>query len=485
VYGYLKRLVTAGAAYQLGEIVAKAAAIVLLPVYTRHLTRADYGTVDLIVTLVILVSFVVRLGLVEAFLRYYFVDTDPARRDAIARSTTGAVLWTTTVVAGTGAILAGPLSELVLGYRDVTVWLLAMLGLWAYTNMEMAQALLRADERTTLYLRTSLINVALTITLSVSLVVGRDAGARGLIAGNFVATTVVLLVLWWILRERLGLRPDRDVLSPLLRFGLPTVPAEVSVFALNLVDRGYLYRVQSQGKAGLYSLAVKLAAVVIFATRAFQYAWPPLAYSVEDDNEAARLYAVVATYYVLVTGTIVAAVTLLGRWALRLLATDEFFKAHEALPWVALGWGLYGLFLVLIVVAGRAQVTTRNFPAAIAGLAVNVVLLVTLVPALGIAGAGIALCGAYLAMLALMHMFTRRLFPVAFEWARLAQLGVIIGGVAVAGELVLPDAGVTGFLTRGGALLAIPVLLVVTRFFSAGELARARGLVASARARLG
>jgi O-antigen/teichoic acid export membrane protein len=351
--------------------------------------------------------------------------------------------------------------------------------------MEMAQALLRADERTTLYLRTSLINVALTITLSVSLVVGRDAGARGLIAGNFVATTVVLLVLWWILRERLGLRPDREVLRPLLRFGLPTVPAEVSVFALNLVDRGYLYRVQSQGKAGLYSLAVKLAAVVIFATRAFQYAWPPLAYSVEDDDEAARLYAVVATYYVLVTGTIVAAVTLLGRWALRLLATDEFFKAHEALPWVALGWGLYGLFLVLIVVAGRAQVTTRNFPAALAGLAVNVVLLVTLVPALGIAGAGIALCGAYLAMLALMHMFTRRLFPVAFEWARLAQLGLVIGGVAVAGELLLPDAGAEGFLARSAALLAIPALLLLTRFFSPGEISRARGLLASARARLG
>ncbi len=40
------------------------------------------------------------------------------------------------------------------------------------------------------------------------------------------------------------------------------------------------------------------------------------------------------------------------------------------------------------MIAGRAKVTTRNFPAALAGLAVNVILIVVLVPPLGIAGRG-------------------------------------------------------------------------------------------------
>ena len=42
---------------------------------------------------------------------------------------------------------------------------------------------------------------------------------------------------------------------------------------------------------------------------------------------------------------------------------------------MALGWALYGLWVVFLVIAGRAKVTTRNFPAALAGLVVNVVLL--------------------------------------------------------------------------------------------------------------
>jgi O-antigen/teichoic acid export membrane protein len=479
MYDYFRRLARTGAAYQAGEALAKLVAVGLLPVYTRHLSRGDYGTADLLLTLVILVSIVIRLGLVEAFIRFYYVDADPARRAEVARAATGVVLAATTVTAALAAALAGPLSEAILGFRDVTLWLITVLGLWSFTNLEMAYALLRVDERAGTFLRASLTNVALTIGLSVYLVVVADDGARGLLAGNFIASTVVVLGLMWALRDRIGLphRLPRVHLPELLRFGLPTVPAEVSVFALNIVDRAYLYRVESPGKAGLYSLAVKLTAVVIFVTRAFQYAWPPLAYSIADDSEARRFYALVATYYVLFAGMIVAALTLLGRWVVRLLAAPAFFAAHEALPWVALGWALYGLFLVLVVMAGRAKVTTRNFPAALVGLAVNVGLLLLLVPPLGIAGAGLALVGAYLVMLAVMYALSRRLFEVSFEWRRLAHLVVAIGGVTAAGETLLPTAGAAGLVERAAVLAAIPVALYATGFFAAAERARMRQLL--------
>ena len=136
---------------------------------------------------------------------------------------------------------------------------------------------------------------------------------------------------------------------------------------------------------------------------------------------------------------------LLGRWMVRLLAAPAFFGAHRALPWLALGWSLYGLYLVFVAISGRARVTSRNFPAAACGLAVNVVLLLVLVPASGAAlgseGAGIALCGAYAAMLVVMYLLTRGLFSVAFQWRRLGQLTALLAAIAVSGELLLPTSG--------------------------------------------
>ena len=172
-------------------------------------------------------------------------------------------------------------------------------------------------------------------------------------------------------------------MSELLHFGLPTVPAEASVYALSIVDRYYIYHDRSPTLAGLYSIAVKLAGAVAFIVRAFQYAWPPLAYSVTDDAEASRLYGLVTTYYVFVAGWVVAGLTLLGRWVLRILTAPSFFDAYKALPWVSLGWALYGLWVVFLVIAGRAKVTTRNFPAALAGLVANVLLILVLVPSWG------------------------------------------------------------------------------------------------------
>jgi len=473
---YLRRLLRTGAAYQLADAVSKVVALALLPVYTRYLTPADYGTAELVLTTIILVSIILRLGLGEAFVRFHYLDADPERRRRLARTATGSLAVITTLVAGLIAIFPEPVSQLLLlGSDQPDIIRAAALGLWAFTNLELAYALLRVEERARAFAVASLCNVALTVLLTLWLVVGREEGALGLLLGNYVASAVVLLGLWFKERESLGL-VSREQLGPMLRFGLPTVPAEASVFALFFVDRLWLYRFESADSAGLYSLSVKLAGIVIFTVRAFQYAWPPLAYSIENDDEAARVYARITTYYVLFTGLVVAGLALLGRWVVRLFAAPEFYAAHEALPWVALGWALYGLFLVLVVMAGRAQVTVRNAPAALCGLVVNIALLALLVPPLGIVGAGLALVGAYAVMLVAMWALTRNLFSVAFEWRRLGLFVTVVGTLTVTGELLLPTAGAAGFVGRALVLAAIAPVLWAARFFRPGELAAARGL---------
>ena len=485
---YLKRLVTTGAAYQFGDILAKGLALITLPLYTRHVGTKSYGAAESLLTAVILSSILLRVGVGEAFIRFYFNDDDEARRDRITRSATATVAWTTTVASLLAVAFAGEESRLLLGHHDPLLIDCAILGLWAFTNLEMVYAQLRVDERTRAYIYASGANVGMTVTFTVVLVVFAGQGARGLLLGNFGASAVVVLGLWWMLRRRFSLRVRRADLSAMLRFGLPTVPADASVYALQVADRFYLLRVYSESSAGLYAVALKLATVVFVAVRGFQYAWPPLAYSIESDEEAAQLYSLVSTYYALATGVVVCGVALLGRWMVRLLAGPAFFGAYKALPWLALGWALYGLYLVFVVIAGRARVTSRNFPAAAAGLIVNVALLVLLVPHgganLGIAGAGIALCGAYVVMLVVMYLLTRGLFRVGFQWRRLAQLTAILAGVAVSGDQLLPTHGFVGLALRTAWLGLVPVLLLGTRFFAPHEWEQARALLADGRRRV-
>ncbi|MDP1846814.1 MAG: oligosaccharide flippase family protein, partial [Solirubrobacteraceae bacterium] len=239
------RLLTGGASYQAASVLSAVLALVTLPLYTAALSPSDFGVAETLLTFIILASILLRFGLGEAFVRYWYATPAGDEREALARTTTGTVLLATTAAALLAAALAGPLSRLLLGFEEAGLLRIAVLGLWAFTNLEIAYALLRVDERRRTYVIASLSNVVLSVTLTIVLVVVLDQGARGYLLGNYAASTVVLAGLWWTLRARVGLRTGgAAALAPLLRFGVPTVPADATVFALNVIDRAYILRTQ-------------------------------------------------------------------------------------------------------------------------------------------------------------------------------------------------------------------------------------------------
>ena len=76
----LTRLLTGGAAYQASSIAAAVLAVVTLPLYTRALSRSDFGIAETLLTFIILASILLRFGLGEAFVRFWFDDEDPDHR---------------------------------------------------------------------------------------------------------------------------------------------------------------------------------------------------------------------------------------------------------------------------------------------------------------------------------------------------------------------------------------------------------------------
>jgi O-antigen/teichoic acid export membrane protein len=467
VSGYLRRLATTGAAYTAASVISKLFAVALLPLYTRYLTKADYGAAEVMFAAIVSVSIVVRLGLIEALLRFYYKDDEEPSR--VVASSFAALFWLATVVTLVLLPFAKPISEALLDQSDPELARIAIGGLWVSTMFEFLLTLFRLEERARAFFTTMLLSVLSAIGLTVILVVGAGEGASGLLLGSYLSGAVFVLALIWVHRRRLSLRFERPLLRRLMRFGLPTMPAELSLYLLNFVDRIILVRSAGLAEAGLYSLAVKFAQGVNVLVRGFQLAWPPLAYSIRDDGEARRAYAVVVTLFVAGCAFVVTGMWLLSRWIVRALAAPEFFGSYKAIGLVATGVTLYALYMVLVVILGRTGRTEFNFPATAAALAANIALNLALVPPLGIVGAGIALVASYLVVLALMYGFTQRLFPVPYEWGRLARIVAVSTGLVVLGELLLPTEGFLGLLARTALWLIYPLALLAIGFFTPGE----------------
>jgi O-antigen/teichoic acid export membrane protein len=467
--GYLRRLATTGAAYTAASILSKLIAVALLPLYTRYLTLTDYGAAEVMFAAVVTASIVVRFGMIEALLRFYYKDgEDPAR---VVSTSFAALFWVSTAAALLALPFAGAISAALLPGADVGPGLarISIGGLWVLTMFEFLLTLFRLEERARAYFVTTMLSVLAAIGLTVVLVVGEGEGARGLLLGSYASGAAFVVGLIFVHRRRLSLWVDRALLRRLTRFGLPTMPAELSLYLLNFVDRIVIARSLGVAEVGLYSLAVKFAQGVNVLVRGFQLAWPPLAYSIRDDDEARRAYAAIVTWFVAACAFVVTGIWLLSRWIVRALAAPRFFDSYEAVGLISIGVTLYALYMVLVVILGRTGRTEFNFPATIAALVANVALNLLLVPTLGIVGAGLALVGSYVVVLALMYVFTQRLFPVPYEWARLARVVLVSASLVVLAELLLPTDGFLGLAARTVLWLAYPLLLLAGGFFSEEE----------------
>jgi O-antigen/teichoic acid export membrane protein len=433
----LKELARHSAIYGLGSIVARVLAVLLLPLYTRYLTPGDYGLIETLVALGAVLSALVAQAMKSAFFRFYFDSADEAQRLLVIRTAFWYVMAAATAVLVVGVAFAGQISWLLFGTHDhAGLVAAAFVGLWAAMNYEQMTSLFRVEQRSTAYVAATFANVAVTIAATVLLVIAFDQGPLGVIVGNFTGTLVVYAALLVYRRRRLGLQFDRKLYRAMNRFGLPLVPSALALWLTNFSDRFFLVKLADAHEVGLYSIGVRIASAILLLLTAFRMAWPAFAYSIEDDREAQRTYSFVLTYVVFVTCWLALALGLLAPWIVRLITTEPFYPAQDVVALLSFGTAAFGAYVVVQIGTGRARRTGTNWLVTGIGAAVNVALNLILIPPFGRVGAAIATAAAYLLLFLLMAWRANRVFPVSYQWRRVATLAAAAVGLTVLGKAV-------------------------------------------------
>jgi O-antigen/teichoic acid export membrane protein len=170
--GYLRRLATTGTAYTAASVLSKVIAVALLPLYTRYLTKSDYGNAEVMFAAVVSASIFVRLGLIEAVLRFYYKEDEDS--DRVVASSFAALFWLATIAALIALPFAEPISEALLNESAADLARISIGGLWVLTMVEYLLTLFRLEERARAFFVTTILNVVLAIAITVVLVVGAE-----------------------------------------------------------------------------------------------------------------------------------------------------------------------------------------------------------------------------------------------------------------------------------------------------------------------
>jgi O-antigen/teichoic acid export membrane protein len=446
----LKRLGKHSAIYGLGGLVSRILAVLLLPLYTRYLSPSDYGKVETLIALTTVAGIVLRFGIHSAFFRFYFDSLDPAARRLVLRTSFWFTMAMATAGLAGGLLLAAPIADVLFGSSDdAELVMAAFVGLWAGMNYEQLTSLFRVEERSVAFVSASLANIFLTIGATLLLVVALDKGPIGVIVGNFTGTLIVYAVLIGYRREQLGLQFDRSLLREMNRFGIPLVPTALFLWVTNFSDRLFLVQLADTAEVGLYSVGVRIASAMVLLLTAFRLAWPAFAYSIDDDREAKRTYAYVLTYLVALTTWVATGLALLSPWIVDWIAAPAFAESSRVVGPLAFAAVAFGAYIVVAIGIGRAKRTQFNWVVTGAAAVVNIALNLLLIPPYGMMGAAIATVAAYSTMFCGMIWWAQKIYPVPYQWRRVATAAAAgIGLVAI------------GKLAGGGLPVALALALV-------------------------
>ena len=472
MFGELRRLWRETAVYGLSTVVGRLLNFLLLPLYTHCLVPAEYGIVATVFSYIAFLNVLYSYGMDFAFMR--FSKEGPEGGAAGDFSTPfWSIAATSLLLSGLIHAGAGPLARtcgVPEAYLDVIGYGAWILALDALALVPFAE--LRLSHRAAAYAGIKVANIVLNLTLNYVFLVVMKMGVRGVFLASLLAACASFVMVAPVLMSRLELAFDRQLFRKLLRFALPLVPAGLASMMVQVIDRPILKHLTDDSVVGLYQANYRLGILMMMVVNMFDAAWRPFFLQRSTRPDAKELFARVLTYFAAGAGLVLLFITffiddlvalpLLGG---RPLIHPAYWGGLSIVPIVTLGYlfnGLYVNFLAPVTLAKRTDLIAY---ATAAGAFVNISANFLLIPRWGMTGAAVATLLAYVCMAGALYAMGRRVYPIPYEFGRLAHLGVCLAALAFVFHRLPHPMAVKLLL-----LAAFPISLLATGFFAKDEL---------------
>ena len=464
--------------YGLGSLLAKLLGFLLLPIYTRYLTPADYGILSLLVVTGSVADILIRVGFGSAIFR-----------EVIYRGTDESLVESTALyfLAGESALFLGAfiflsprLSWLIFG-APAYAHLLSLVFIGSLLDVldVIAMAKLRIHERSLLYAIISVSKFLVGALLNIYFIVILRRGVEGLVISGLIQSALSAGVSLTLIISDLKPTFSIPILQRMLSFGIPLIPFGLSRLVMTYADRYFLQHYCTTAEVGLYSLGYSIAMVLNIIVGAVQTAWPAQMFAMAKKAEAERNFSRILTYYLTILGFIGLVFSVLAHEVLMIMTTPQFHRASTVVPLIVLSYLLYGAMFMTNTGLETQNKLKYMSPIIVGSAAVNLGLNYLLIPPYGMMGAAVATFIAYLFLAIVNTAVNLRLWRIPYQYDRIGKIALAWGLIYGASLLIgVPNVWLSGIL-KLLLLATFPLLLYGFRFYEDGELARFQQLLQS------
>ncbi|MCE5267780.1 MAG: lipopolysaccharide biosynthesis protein [Planctomycetaceae bacterium] len=439
--------------YGFGSMMLQVASIVLVPLYTRHLTPGDFGVLEILTRTGQIISvFLMGTGVTVATFTFYCqAKTVQQRRETAASVAT--LMLALLVVGGLPCVAFAPFLGGLIGVDDSSLVALGILAALCEATPLVPLVLVQARTQSAFYVTIALAMFVSKVLAVTAAVVWLGLGIRGILWASILTSASFGCVLHLVEFGRSGFRPKTALLWRTARFALPFLPGGLCFFVLANGDRYFLIRCAGRDELGVYSLGCKLAmAVGMFSFTPLFQVWSARMYGVFARPDAATMVGRACTRMLTAYVFVGLGVCVFAKEVIEALASPQYARASDVVPAIV---SAYFFYYAAIFAEGAFYVSHRTSVKpwiALASMTVMCGLYLTLIPRFGATGAACALLGGFAFHAATTWFVAQRIVPVHYEYGRVATVLTSAAAVAMlSSHLDLGVATVPAKLLLGAA----------------------------------
>lgn len=444
--------------YSIGEILPRAIAFLMLPIYTRYLSPEDYGINSYTHTIIMFLFVLGTFALNTYVLRYYFIHEEAEERRTLLGTIHLTIIGLNVLILGLAFLLMPPIIDF---YKIQVPWnpyfRLAFIINFFECFSIIPLVLYRVRQDAIKFVALGLTRTVLTVLLTLFFVVYQK---RGLL-GSFEAQIYVLVpysIVYFAVMQRYARWHIRwEYLKEGLRFSSPLLPGVICYQMLSVSDRIILERNVGIGELGIYNVACQMAFVLNIIIQSGYRAIEPELFRRYGKDDFYDFMRKTQSFFFFVIYVSAFALCLYSQEVFFVMTTEAFHGGYLLVPALIIGVIMVGQNVIYGGVLQGEKRTKIIGAATVVGAVISVVINLLLIPLWGTYAAATASAVSFFVMNTIL--FCSMTYPGKTMY-RETILVCLIPGISYPLFLLLGDVCLVGVILK---FVAVCIYLLIAK----------------------
>jgi len=402
--------------YTAGNVLTGGIAVLLLPIYTRYLSPAEYGVIDLFMVIGTIVNLTIALEISQGIARYY----QDAKTDKEKKEYTSSAFWFTVLAYSLFLFFS-------FVYSDIfTFWLLNdggkknifLLAVFAITTngiFYFTQNQLKWEIKPKNSVIVMTVYFFLLASVSVYLLVAKGLKVESVFIGQITGNMIAFLVAIFYSRKSYGFIFCNSKFKEMVSYSAPLVLSSIGVFVATYIDRIAIKDLLGLEELGIYGVAYRFAAVAGLVIIGFQQSLTPLIFKNYKKKKTPSDISKIFNVFIIFALIVIVASILFAKEIAVVFTSVAFYNSASLITILIMAVFFSNMYIFSPGIS-LAKKTKLIAVIAISSAILNTILNYTLIPVIGLSGAAYATLISAVCAFLLHQALSNKYYPIPYEF---------------------------------------------------------------------